>query len=56
MAVTPEHIFFRQGVAVAYFCYNFLPVLLPKRLRNGRFASEAATWIQKWLKKIRWNF
>jgi hypothetical protein len=27
-----------------------------QRLRNGRFTSETATWIQKWLKKIRWNF
>jgi hypothetical protein len=38
-------------MAVTYGRYKFLTVLLPERLRNGRFASETATWIQKWLKK-----
>jgi hypothetical protein len=29
------------------YSYKFLIVSLLKRLRNGRFASEIATWIQK---------
>jgi hypothetical protein len=42
----------RWGMAVTYnrYKYKFVTVSLPKRLRNGRFASETATWIQKWLK------
>ena len=30
--------------------YGFVTVSIPKRLRYDRFASETATWIQKWLK------
>jgi hypothetical protein len=45
---------FRWGMAVAHNRYNFLKFFLtaspPKRLRDGRFTSETATWtwIQKW--------
>ena len=37
----------RWGMAVTY---NIQPVkmLLLKRLRNGRFTSETATWTQEW--------
>ena len=37
-------------MAVTYSRYKFVTVSLPKRFRNGRFNSETATWIQKWLK------
>jgi hypothetical protein len=37
----------RWGMAVTYERYKFVTVSLPKRLRNGRFTSETATWIQK---------
>ena len=40
----------RWGMAVIYSRYKFIAVPLPKRLRNGRFTSETATWIQKWFK------
>jgi hypothetical protein len=40
-------------MAVTYSRYEFVAVSLPNRFRNGRFTSETATWIQKWLKKIR---
>jgi hypothetical protein len=45
-------------MAVTYSRYKCVTVLLLKRLRagNGRFTSETATWIQKYLKKIRWDF
>jgi hypothetical protein len=38
----------RLGMAVTYDRYKFRTVSITKRLRNGRFASETATWIQKW--------
>jgi hypothetical protein len=37
-------------MAVTYSRYKFVTVSLPKRFRNGRFTSETATWIQKYLK------
>jgi hypothetical protein len=37
-------------MADVYSRYNFVTASLPKRLRNGRFASETATWTQKWFK------
>jgi hypothetical protein len=37
-------------MAVTYNRYKCVTVSLPKRLRNGRFISETATWIQKRLK------
>jgi hypothetical protein len=37
-------------MVVARSRYKILTVSLPKRLRNGRFTSETATWIQKWFK------
>jgi hypothetical protein len=37
-------------MAVMYSRYKFVTVLLLKRLRNGRFTFETATWIQKWFK------
>jgi hypothetical protein len=43
-------------MAVACNLYECVTVSLPKRPRNGRYASETATWIQKWFKKTRWNF
>jgi hypothetical protein len=42
-------------MAVTYGRYKFVTVSLPKRFRNGRFTSETATWIQKYLKN-RWDF
>jgi hypothetical protein len=36
--------------------YKFVTVSIPKRLCDGRFTSETATWIQKWFKNIRWGF
>ena len=33
-------------MAVTYSRYKLVTNSLPKRLRNGRFASETATWIQ----------
>jgi hypothetical protein len=38
---------------VKYIAVKFLAVSLPKPpcAGNGRFVSETATWIQKWLKK-----
>ena len=42
--------FVRWGMAVACDRYKFVTVSLPKRLRDGRFTSETATWIQKWFK------
>jgi hypothetical protein len=41
---------FRWVMAVTHNRYKFVTVSLPKRPRNGRFRSEAATWIQKWFK------
>jgi hypothetical protein len=41
----------RWGMAVTYNRYKFVTVSFPKRFRNGRFTSETATWIQKYLKK-----
>ena len=38
-----------------HISYKFVTVSLLKLLRNGRFASETATWIPKWF-KIRWYF
>jgi hypothetical protein len=35
---------------------KFVTVSLLLRLRNGHFASETATQIQKWLKNIHWRF
>jgi hypothetical protein len=43
-------------MAAAYSRYKFVTVSIPERFRNGRFRSETATWIQKYLKKIRWGF
>jgi hypothetical protein len=37
-------------MAVAHGRYKFVAVSLPKQLRNDRFTSETATWIQKWFK------
>jgi hypothetical protein len=39
-------------MAVNYDRYKHVTVffLLFERLRNGRFTSEIATWIQKWFK------
>jgi hypothetical protein len=37
-------------MTVTYIRYEFVTVSLPKRFRNGRFTSETATWIQKYLK------
>jgi hypothetical protein len=39
-------------MAVTYNRYKFVAISLLKRLRNGNgcFASETATWIQKWFK------
>jgi hypothetical protein len=37
-------------MAVTHNRYKFVTVSLPKRLRNGRFTSETAPWIQKWFK------
>jgi hypothetical protein len=37
-------------MAVAYNRYKFVTVSLPKRLCNGRFRSETASWTQKWFK------
>jgi hypothetical protein len=34
-------------MAIAHDRYKFVTVSLPKRFRNGRFTSEAATWTQK---------
>ena len=53
---TPERKLVSTGIRewplrVAYNRYKFMAVSFPKRLRNGRFASETATWIQKRLKK-----
>jgi hypothetical protein len=42
--------FFRSVMAVIFSRYKFVTVSLPKRLRNGSFTSETATWIQKWFK------
>jgi hypothetical protein len=33
------------GMVVTCSRYKFITVSLPRRLRNGRFASETATWI-----------
>ena len=38
------------NMAVTYSHYTFVTAPLPKRFRNDRFASETATWIQKWFK------
>jgi hypothetical protein len=61
----PLHNFYTRplGMAIMYHSrYKFLTFSLPKRLRNGRFASESAvrpcagfrsetaTWTQKWFK------
>jgi hypothetical protein len=40
----------QDASAVTYNRYKFVTVSLPKRLRNSQFASETATWIQKWFK------
>jgi hypothetical protein len=56
--------FVRWGMAVTHSRYNFKP-FLPKRFRNGRFASE--TTVRRFqklnchldpevIKKIRWGF
>jgi hypothetical protein len=38
-------------MAVPYYNrYKFVTVSIPKRLRNGRFASETATWSRSGLK------
>jgi hypothetical protein len=66
IAVTPE----RTLSSVGEFPLNTQPLNFgPFHFRNGRvtaisllkppnggFRSETTTWIQKWLKKIRWNF
>jgi hypothetical protein len=36
-------------MAVTCDRYKFITVSFPERLRNVRFASETATWIQEWL-------
>ena len=38
------------GMVVTYYRNKFVNVSLPKRLSNGRFISETATWVQKWFK------
>jgi hypothetical protein len=40
----------RWGIGYAYSRYKFIAASLPERLHSSRFASETATWIQKWLK------
>ena len=53
ITVTPEQTLMsvcRWGMAVTYSRYKFVNVSIPKRLCNGRFTSETATWIQKWFK------
>jgi hypothetical protein len=51
ITVTPERTFFRQAMAVTRSRNKLVTVSLPKRLRDGRFISETATWTQKWLNK-----
>jgi hypothetical protein len=41
---------FHWGMAVNYGRYKYVTVFIFERLRNGRFASEISTWIQKWFK------
>jgi hypothetical protein len=52
-------------MAVTYGRYKFVTIPLPKGFVTavsllkppcGSFRSETATWIQKWLKKIRLGF
>jgi hypothetical protein len=54
ITVTPERALLSDGewplLYIYYKRYKFVTASLPKRLRNGRFASETATWIQKWFK------
>jgi hypothetical protein len=42
-----QHFYFLQNGPCRY---KFVTVPLPKRLRNGRFSSETATWTRKWFK------
>jgi hypothetical protein len=46
---TPERTIFSVGERPLHTLnrYKFVTVSILKRLRNGRFASETATWIQK---------
>jgi hypothetical protein len=37
-------------MAVTYDCYKFVTVSTSKRLCNGGFRIQIATWIQKWFK------
>jgi hypothetical protein len=56
ITVTPERTILSVGEwpLHIYSRYKFVTVSLPKRLRNGRFNSETATWfqVQKWFKMI----
>jgi hypothetical protein len=45
----------RWGMSVKYIAVKCLSVSLLKPPFGG-LRSEAITWIQKWFKKIRWNF
>jgi hypothetical protein len=55
IAVAPERKLASLGkfpLNVKYIAVKLLAVSLPKMPCNGRFTSETATWIQKWLKKF----
>ena len=50
ITVTPERALVSVGEWPLHIAVTFLTVSLPKPPCNGRFTSETAIWIRKWLK------
>ena len=55
LALANGYTFVRWVMSIKYIAAKVLFVSLPKWPFGG-FRSESATWIQKLLKKTRWNF
>jgi hypothetical protein len=56
MTVTPERTLFPVNFCPFHFRIRRVTAVSLLKPPFGGFRSETTTWIQKWFKKIRWNF